>query len=115
MLTPFHVSSMSFTATILSTQMYDLALLNARGSALPCTEIQTQDETTTCFQQASCCEPSQLCCFSTSEQGTGGLKQWPLSLPEDASNEDIEIIHHEQEIYQRGSTEPDRTWPDVKF
>lgn len=80
-----------------------LALTNARGSALPCTEIQTQGETTTCFQQASCCELSQLFCLSASEQETGGLKQRPLPLPEDAPNEDLEITSHELEIYQHGS------------
>lgn len=111
-LTPFHGSNTSFTATVLSIRMCYLALINTRGSALPCTEIQTQDETTTCFQQASCCEPFQLCCY---EQGTGGSKQWPLPLPEDAFNEHLKIISHGQEIYQCGSTEPDRALSDVKF
>lgn len=70
-LTPLHGSNMSFIATVLSTRMCDLALAIARGSALPCTEIQTQDETTACFQQASCCEPSQL--SAAFLQVSGGL------------------------------------------
>lgn len=80
-----------------------LALTNAGGSALPCTEIQTQGKTTAGFQQASCCEPSQLRCCSESELGTRGLKPYPLPLPEDVSNEDLEIISHELEIYQHSS------------
>lgn len=77
-LTPLHGSNMSFIATVLSTRMCDLALAIARGSALPCTEIQTQDETTACFQQASCCEPSQL--SAAFLQVSGGLVVWSCGL-----------------------------------
>lgn len=103
MLPPFPVFNTWFTATVLSTQN---VLFGFNKCKRKCPSLHRNPNTGWNHSLFSTglplwALPAVLPFWS--DLGTGGLKQWPLPLPEDASNKDLEIISHDLKIYQYGS------------